>query len=603
MATYVAGGATLNQTPLDWAGNVRRIKQAVAKAKTASIDILCLPELCLPGYGCEDIFLAGHLYTRCLKELEALLPDSAGICFSVGLPFLYEGKRYNAQALLADGKLLGLALKHYLANDGVYYEPRWFESWPKGQLANMVLFGQNVPIGHVVFEWKAIRIAFEICEDAWRGPDRLAHHYAARGVDVLLNPSASHFRFGKENKRHHLAAEGSRLINGTYVYVNLLGNEAGRLLFDGDVVVYDKGTLLAEAEPFAWGEFNVLAAGSIAQLPELLPIEAEYEQAVSIGLYDYMRKSRSRGFCLSLSGGADSACCAVMVHRMALYLQAAYTQKQTDIEAQLAYWPDILVALKTQETTGLMPLLLACLYQGTVNSSDTTLAAAQNLALEIGCVFKAVDINPLVASYTELAADLVGKELAWASDDIALQNIQARARAPMIWLWTNLRGALLITTSNRSEGSVGYSTMDGDMAGGLAPIAGVSKDFIRKWLLFAQKHWGYASLKVTNKLAPTAELRPAEANQTDEDDLMPYALLDQIENLLVAQKLSESDALEILGKRAEYSQETLLVNIEKFTRLWARNQWKRERLAPSFHLDGYSIDPKSWCRYPILSGE
>ncbi len=594
-------GAALNQTPLDWDGNQRRIIAAIQQAKEAGVDLLCLPELCLTGYGCEDVFLSDWIYAQSQTALLAILPHTDGIAVAIGLPVMVADKRYNGAALLSDGALLGIALKHHLAGTGVYYEPRWFKSWPLGQVSSLTWAGYTFPVGHCVFEVKGHQVAFEICEDAWAADARMAYHYQGR-ADVILNPSASHFTFGKESLRHSLAESGSRIIGGAYVYVNLLGNEAGRLVFDGDIVVYRNGSLVAEAEPFMWGEYHLLAEDQSERPPALLPPEAEYELSCTLGLYDYMRKSRSKGFCLSLSGGADSACCAVLVYRMALRLQSAYQQNTADIELQLAYWPEVLQLLRAGYEPALCKLLLACLYQGTDNSSERTLAAAQAVADGVGATFQAVDVSSMVAGYTQEAQALIGRPLSWATDDLALQNIQARVRAPMIWLWTNLRGALLLTTSNRSEGSVGYSTMDGDMAGGLAPIAGVSKDFVRRWLHYAESTWGYAWLGLVNHLAPTAELRPLEANQTDEADLMPYALLDQIEHLLVAQKLPEAAALKALVEQNQYPADYLATQVRRFCQLWQRNQWKRERLAPSFHLDAYSVDPKAWCRYPILSG-
>ena len=597
------GGASLNQTPLDWVGNIRRITQAITEARRQGIAILCLPELCLPGYGCEDAFLSHWLYPKCEEALLEIIPLTAGITVTIGLPVLVEGRRFNGQALVSDGKLVGIALKRHLARDGVYYEPRWFESWPLGKQIVLSYAGHTIPTGHCVFVVDGTRIAFEICEDAWRGPDRLAHFYADKQVDVLLNPSASHFTFGKERKRHLLAEEGSRIIQGAYVYVNLVGNESGRLVFDGDILIYRDGILSAEAEPFSWQEVNVLAEGSKAQIPAFLTREAEFELAATLALYDYMRKSRSKGFCLSLSGGADSACCAVLVHMAAIRVQAAYRKDEACMIDQLSYWPDVLAIVAKNDIQELMWLLLACLYQSTENSSSYTRNAAQAIAQGISANYQEVDITPQLNQYTHRAEQLIGRPLDWKTDDLALQNIQARVRAPMIWYWTNLRGSLLLTTSNRSEGSVGYATMDGDMAGGLAPIAGVSKNFIRKWLLYAEIELGYDCLHLVNTLQPTAELRPLDANQTDEADLMPYALLDQIEALLIYQKLSPDEALTHLSQETTYEAAYLSSCIARFQALWRRNQWKRERLAPSFHLDSYSVDPKSWCRYPIFSGE
>jgi NAD+ synthase (glutamine-hydrolysing) len=163
----------------------------------------------------------------------------------------------------------------------------------------------------------------------------------------------------------------------------------------------------------------------------------------------------------------------------------------------------------------------------------------------------------------------------------------------------NIKRAVLLTTSNRSEGDVGYATMDGDTSGSLSPIAGISKIFILQWLKWAADNLDHPGLKQVNNLQPTAELRPLENKQTDEDDLMPYAVLVSIERLAIYQRQSPMAVFQAM--RGDYDHTLLKSYIRKFFRLWSANQWKRERLAPAFHLDDFNVDPRSWCRFPILS--
>ncbi|HAR19621.1 MAG TPA: NAD(+) synthase, partial [Cytophagales bacterium] len=247
--------------------------------------------------------------------------------------------------------------------------------------------------------------------------------------------------------------------------------------------------------------------------------------------------------------------------------------------------------------------LLHCAYQATENSSQNTFLSAMELAKEIGATFYNWQIDDVLKLYTKKMEEATNYSLTWEKDDLVLQNIQARVRAPFIWMLANMKNGLLLSTSNRSEGDVGYCTMDGDTAGGLAPIAGVDKTFIQHWLKWAEKKFKFNSLKHVNNLIPTAELRPLETKQTDESDLMPYALLLQIEKLAIHEKLSTKQVFETIKKRNEYDEEILKTSVQKFYRLWQRNQWKRDRLAPSFHLDDFNVDPKTWCRYPILSGD
>ena len=255
-----------------------------------------------------------------------------------------------------------------------------------------------------------------------------------------------------------------------------------------------------------------------------------------------------------------------------------------------------------------MPALLACIYQGSENSGDTTLNAARELAEALGCTFDNWNIAPLVEGYEGILEKHLDRPLTWDQDDIARQNIQARVRAPGIWMLANIRNALLLTTSNRSEAAVGYATMDGDTCGGLAPIGGIDKAFLRHWLRWMEDTGTpeiatIPALASVNRQQPTAELRPGEAEQTDEGDLMPYPLLDQIEKWAIRDKRSPKDILEYITETfPQYQPEQHKTWVKRFFQLWSRNQWKRERYAPSFHLDDNNLDPKTWCRFPILSG-
>jgi NAD+ synthase (glutamine-hydrolysing) len=172
----------------------------------------------------------------------------------------------------------------------------------------------------------------------------------------------------------------------------------------------------------------------------------------------------------------------------------------------------------------------------------------------------------------------------------------------------NLRGAVLIATSDRSEAAVGYTTMDGDTAGGLAPLGGIDKTYLRHWLRWMEKVGpagigALPALAAVNAQQPTPELRPAVHGQTAEADLMPYDFLEAVEDAAIRDKRTPVEVLqELVPRYPQHTPAQLATWIERFFRLWCRNQWKRERLAPSFHLDDRNVDPRSWCRFPILSG-
>ncbi|HUS39567.1 MAG TPA: NAD(+) synthase, partial [Pirellulales bacterium] len=525
--------------------------------------------------------------------------------------------------------------------------PRWFKPWPADVRAQLDMAGDSYPIGDLLFDCGGVMIGFEICEDAWVAA-RPGGELSAAGADLILNPSASHFAFGKQDIRRRFVLEGSRAFGVTYVYANLLGNEAGRAIYDGGTLIASGGQMVAEGPRFSYANFKLTSAvvdidatrqhrsrsGSFSpvvtdkkaapvahgfKFPALKPVaaevalpdwesgnsrkEEEFARAVALGLFDYMRKSHSHGFVVSLSGGADSSSVATLV---SLAFRFAETEIGLDgLHQQLSY---LKAADDFRSVDQLLQRLLTCAYQSTRNSGDITRQAAQELARALGAHYIEFDVDGIVNSYVQIVAGGIGRDLTWETDDVALQNIQARARAPGIWMVANIKNALLLSTSNRSEAAVGYATMDGDTSGGLAPIAGIDKDYLRRWLVWMERQGPAGigplpALSYVNQHQPTAELRPPQAGQTDEDDLMPYEVLDAIERAAIGKKYVPLEVFHLMKAQfQQFDRRQLGQWVEKFFRLWTRNQWKRERYAPSFHLDDQNLDPKTWCRFPILSG-
>ncbi len=639
--------AVLNQTPLDWEGNRANVLAAIEAARRADVKLLCLPELCITGYGCEDAFHAADVAETAWEILEELAPAAAGMVVSVGLPVLHKGALFNCAALLAERQIVGLAAKRFLAGEGLHYEPRWFKPWPAGIRDTLCRAGRTIPIGELVFSAGGVRIGFEICEDAWVAK-RPAGAPALAGVDVILNPSASHFAFGKHEVRRRLVVEGSRAFCVSYLYTNLLGNEAGRIVYDGGAMIASAGRLLATGPRLGFApcyltdavvdveqtrmtrarsgsyqpllgvaeesevRFDFVWPDVEPEVPRPAPAdwengpalkEGEFCRAVTLALFDYLRKSRAQGFVVNVSGGADSSAVACLV---ALMVRFAVTELGQEGLCRALEHIEGLNAFG--DIRALVGRLLRCVYQESRNSSRTTRDAAAAVVEGLGGQFAAWTIDPLVEQYVAAVEGVLGRPLAWDRDDLALQNIQARARGPGAWLLANVEGRLLLATSNRSEAAVGYATMDGDTCGSLSPIAGIDKAFLLRWLRWLETE-GPAGvgpltfLAAVNRLAPTAELRPPSAHQTDEDDLMPYAVLDAIERAAIRDKQSPVEVLRLIRTQfAEYPLARLHQWVERFFRLWSRNQWKRERYAPSFHLDDENLDPKTWCRFPILSG-
>ncbi|MEX2595152.1 MAG: nitrilase-related carbon-nitrogen hydrolase [Anditalea sp.] len=607
MSVLKIGGATVNQTPLDWEGNFQHIKRSIEEAKKQGVDLLCFPELSITGYGSEDLFLNNWYLKKALSYIKQAILLSTDITLCIGTPAKIKGKVYNCMAIIEDGKLQSFVAKQSLATDGVHYEYRWFTAWEAGKTTVIDFFGEEIPFGDIIYEKNGIKYGFEICEDAWRGEQRPGYRLKDRSVDLIFNPSASHFAMGKSLLREELVKESSKSLHATYFYVNLLGNESGRMIFDGEILLAAEGKLLVKNPLLSFQDFQLLTFTfdnrsesknkKTKEVESLHSKNEEFTKASSLALFDYLRKSKTKGFVLSLSGGADSSSIAVLVAEMVKRGIAELGASAFLEKINSPYKP--VTADPVREITG---ELLTTAYQGSKNSSKDTLESAKFLAKSIGATFYNWEISEEVASYTKKIETALGRKLTWEQDDIALQNIQARTRSPIIWMLANIKKALLLTPSNRSEGDVGYATMDGDTSGSLSPIAAVDKFFLLEWLKWAETSLGYEGLSHVNALTPTAELRPLEKHQTDEDDLMPYAVIVEIERLAIRDKRSPVDIYLILKEELNLDPKQLKGYIRKFFQLWSRNQWKRERIAPSFHLDEFNVDPKTWYRFPILSG-
>ena len=634
--TIRVGAGCLNQLPLDWSGNRRRICESIDRAQEAHVSVLCLPELAITGYGCEDQFLSHEVAERSWASLVEITTHTKNMVVAVGLPVWVKNAVYNTVAVLVDGEIKGLVAKKNLAGDGLHYEPRWFHAWPEGVIVNDRFGELHLPIGDPIFNLGGIRIGLEVCEDAWVA-DRPGRLFAGSGVDIILNPSASHFAFAKQEIREQFVVEGSRAFGAVYVYANLIGNEAGRAIYDGGGLIASAGQIVAEGPRFSFHETTLVhktvdiernrlhQARTVSrkidvqglseiELPfkwpevtswdgqEPLPPmskDEEFTRAMALAYFDYLRKSCSGGFVVSLSGGADSAAVSSFVKIM-LDL-ALHELGKEGVRKRLPHLelPD--------DARDWMKILLFCAYQGTQNSGKITRNAARAVAEALNCDYAEWEVDKLVEGYESTIEFVLNRQLSWETDDIERQNIQARVRAPAIWMFANIRNALLLATSNRSEAAVGYATMDGDTSGGLSPIAGIDKHYLREWLRFMESKGlpespPIKALSHINAQNPTAELRPQQAKQTDEDDLMPYQVLDTLERAAIRDKKGPKSALQVIRSiYPQYEEDQLIDWTTKFYKLWCRNQWKRERYAVAFHVDDQNLDPKSWCRFPVLS--
>ena len=647
---YNLATVALNQTPLQIKSNCQRILTSLKQLADShdfdnSPHLVLFPELCISAYNCEDAFLQPKLWKasivathRLAQEAHNILPEALCVC---GLPFSTGEHLYNCVAILAQGRIQAIIPKTILANDGVHYESRYFRAWSNSQscfncfneeLGISIPFGQKVIPHEFSSSHAPMKIAVEICRDSWVEPNERPSYALAQieAIDIVLNPSASHFAMQKQLIRQHIAQSTSSYLQNIFVLSNALGCEAGQVIYDGHSLIADRGKIIFCDEGFSMHGFQThMHTLELSQSKNpnnkqqaFSKVESQHKQkkltthnktfqefmnATTLGLFDYLRKSKSRGFVISLSGGADSAACAILVKAMLTY---ALRELGVEKTLQRLNRSDLLATIEFDKTPPSSPLLLSqlmphflyTLYQKSRYSSKTTQTAAEKVAQAVHSTHAVVSIQEHVDAYVTQAKSILKDSE--SLNDISLQNIQARSRAPLPWLIANASNSLLLSTGNRSEIAVGYCTMDGDTAGGLAPLAGVSKSFLGEWLVFMEKEGdpllgAIPALHFINTQSPSAELRP---KQSDEDDLMPYALLDRITELTLREKQSHELILATLQKEfKEYEKQVLQDYIHRFEEWFRQSQWKRTRLAPGFYIDDLSLNPSTNYRYPIFS--
>jgi NAD+ synthase (glutamine-hydrolysing) len=545
----------MNATVGDIAGNAARIRDGVDRAREAAADLVLFGELALTGYPPEDLLLREHFLADAQTALAELAGDTHGVVAIVGFPELADGRVYNAAAVLADGAIQAIYRKVHLPNYGVFDERRYFQPGVAG--ATVEVGGQ--------------RIGVTVCEDIWL-PGPPASEEAADGARLIVNISASPYHAGKGAERERMFARRAREDGVPIAFCGLVGGQ-DELLFDGHSFVVDHtGETLARAAQFEEDlllcELDLDAptgtgreATHNSRLTEpLAPEEAEIYAALALGLRDYVEKNGFSHVILGLSGGIDSALVACL---------AADALGHERVSAAIMPSP----------------------YSSAATQND-----ARALAAALGLRTHELQIEPVMDAYTEaLHAELAGCEA-----DLTEENLQARIRGNLLMALSNKFGWLVLTTGNKSEMSVGYTTLYGDLAGGLAVIKDVPKTLVYRLCEWrnspgdatagdAQRPAGApppprAQAPIPPSIlarAPSAELRH---DQRDEDSLPPYELLDRIlygyieldqgREQLIAEGLpaSEVDHTIRLVDLAEYKRRQAPPGIKVTTRAFGRDR-------------------------------
>jgi NAD+ synthase (glutamine-hydrolysing) len=547
------GLAQIDTTVGDVDGNTKKIGEWIGRAREAGAELVVFPELSVPGYPAEDLYLKRHFAAANRRAVDALAADVHGIAAVVGFAEQIEGigagmpSVHNSIALLADGAVRAIYRKERLPNYAVFDEQRYFV--PGSEPVTVEVAG--TPVG------------LTICEDCWvEGPP--ASVEAANGAQLILNPSASPYHRGKGAERETMFAERARAYGAAFAFCNLVGGQ-DELVFDGHSLLIDaEGQLVARARQFD-EELLVcdLGAGPCA-FAETMPDLDEVYAALVLGLRDYVRKNGFEHVGLALSGGIDSA----------------------------------LVALIAVDALG--PEAVSCVVMPSPHSSSETQADARAIARNLGAELTEIPIESMMDGYAAaldgaLAADgdaspVIGpgdpsrspgpSETQEQAAQLTEENLQARIRGNLMMALSNRYGWLVLTTGNKSEMSVGYATLYGDMAGGFAVIKDVPKTLVYELVRHRNEVAG-RELVPSSVLerAPSAELRPG---QLDTDSLPPYEVLDRILEAYVEQDAGREEIVGA-GLPAEV--------VDDVIRLVDRSEYKRRQAPP-----GIRITPRAFGR-------
>jgi NAD+ synthase (glutamine-hydrolysing) len=557
--------AQINPTVGDIRGNARKIADNTSAARDQGAALVVFPELTVSGYPPEDLLLKTSFLDRVGEALEELAAQTRGIVALVGFPERADDV-YNAVAVLADGEVAAVYRKMYLPNYGVFDEQRYFQS---GSEAG-------------IFELNGIPIGVSICEDIWEpGPPAMTE--ALAGAQVIVNLSASPYRAGYGRARERMLVQRAVDNLAAVVFVNTVGGQ-DELVFDGHSLAIDQdGRVLARCPQFeecltlctidprevasarlrdTRHRVNVRRqrrASQIAEPPavhlaslevardgaasgpdtvgghvaELLDPEAEIYAALRTGLRDYVEKNRFEHVVLALSGGIDSA----------------------------------LVAMIAADALG--PDRVTCVSMPSPFSSEGTRADARAIAENLGTEFKEIPIEDAMGAYDAMLADaFAGRE-----PDIAEENVQARIRGNVVMALSNKFGWLVLTTGNKSELSVGYATLYGDMAGGFAVLKDVFKGTVYRLVRWRNQQAGRELVPGSVlERPPSAELR---YEQTDQDSLPEYEVLDAI---LAGYVEEDLDAVELVRRGLPREE------VERVIRMVDRAEYKRRQAPPGIKI-------------------
>jgi NAD+ synthetase len=531
-ARILIAAAQINCTVGDLPGNAARILEQAQRARAAGADLVVTPELSLCGYPPEDLLLREGFLADCRRELERLAARVQGVAVVVGFPErAADGRRYNAAALMRDGRIAAVARKHDLPNYEVFDEKRYFAA------------GEEP----CVFELKDVRFGLTICEDVWT-PKAPALAKAA-GAQVILSINASPYHKRKQASRHQVFREWIRDTGLPMVYVNLVGGQ-DELVFDGASCVLDARGEVVRQGPFFEEALELFEFDGARPVPGAisaeLPLEAEVYRALCLATRDYLGKNGFPGALLGLSGGVDSAL-------------------------------TLAIACDALGPGRVRAVMMPSPYTAPMSLDD-----AAEMARRLGVRYDVIPIGPVFDAFrAALAPQFAGR-----AEDVTEENLQARVRGTLLMALSNKFGSIVLTTGNKSEMAVGYATLYGDMAGGYAVIKDISKTLVWRLSRYRNTLGAVIPENIISR-APSAELRP---NQTDQDSLPPYEVLDPIMEAYMEHNRSPREIVALGYAPAD---------VKRVVELIRKCEYKRRQAPPGVRVTFRGLG-KDW-RYPITS--
>jgi NAD+ synthase (glutamine-hydrolysing) len=597
------------------------VDACVAAARQMAADhvtVGAFPEQVVGGYAPEDLIQWRGFVDAQWQHLQRFARETRDLhtAFALGVAVQHSGHLYNSAAVVHAGQVLGVVPKEKLPTYNVFYEARTFSPGRAGLLDQV----HGVPFGDLVFRFDFGTVAVEVCEDVW-SPDGPMRRRCYAGAELVLNLSASPYRMGVMGTRREMLATRSGDNQCTLLYVNSAGANDG-LIFDGGGFVHQNGRPFLDAPRFSTGVHTVtvdldrtvrlrtenttwrqdcLAAREHAPLPRTLEATAptadrralvyptpanrsfflpaapsvrtarqdfceDLLDALGLGITDYVEKTRAfKGVGIALSGGRDSLLTLLVAWR----------------------------ALKRKHGQARVPEMMKAFYMPSRFSSDHTFQSAERIAAELGVPFQVVPIEDAFERESGTARTMVGGDLT----PITLQNVQARLRSLRMWNWSNSTGMLFLQTGNMSEKAMGYTTIGGDLEGGLAILANVPKTVVIFLLEYLLETENLEGIRMTLSAPAGPELA---ANQKGEDELMPFPVLDACFHLYAAEKLSPPEMQQVLSGMFPEHAAAVPGFVQKFVRLFTQNIYKWVQAPLSLHVGNLDLDRERSLQLPVV---